>query len=135
MAMSGGDILLYVNTGSEESPSYTVVGSQRNMSRERTRNIIDVSSKDTEDEESLPGRKSSSITLDALYVPDNAAYLAIDAAYEAGDFILAQIYVEGVATHQANCLVESMSEEYPDDAEATISVELRVSGGWLAVGS
>ena len=135
MALNGTDILLYVNTGTEESPIYTVVGSQRNLSRERARDIIDASSKDGDDERVLPGRKSSSISLDALYVPDNVAYLQIDEAYEAGDFMLVQMFTEGVATHQANVLVESMSEEYPDNAECTISVELRVDNGWSAVGS
>ncbi len=135
MAISGTDILLYVNTGTEEAPIYTVVGSQRNLSRERTRNIIDASSKDSDNESILPGRKSSTLTLDALYVPDNSAYQAMDDAYDSGDFLLAQIYVDGVATHEASVLIESMSEEYPDDDVATISVTLHVDDGWTEVTS
>jgi TP901-1 family phage major tail protein len=135
MAMNGTDILLLVNTGTPSVPAYTVVGSQRDLSIDETTATIDVSSKDGRAQRVLPGRYASTLSLDALYVPDDAAYLALQAANRNGELILVAKQVNDVTIETANAKIDSMSEAFPDQGEATISISLTVDGEWEAVGS
>jgi TP901-1 family phage major tail protein len=135
MAMNGTDVLLLVNTGTPLVPVYTVVGSQRDMGLEETTDEIDVSSKDGRAKRVLPGRYASSISLDALYVPDNSAYQALQSAMRDGELILVAVQVAGVTTETANALVTSLSHSFPDQGEATVSVALVIDGEWTVVGS
>jgi len=135
MAKNGANVLLLVNTGTDQAPTYTVVGSQRNLSREETTEEIDVSSKDSRAKRVLAGRYSSSLSLEALYVPSDQAYLALRDTMRNGDLIKIRIEDDSVAVEEADALITSMSEEYPDQAEATISCDLTIDGEWAEVGS
>ncbi len=135
MAMNGTDVLLLVNTGTELVPSYEAVGSQRDVSFEETTEEIDVSSKDSRQKRVLPGRYGASLTLDALYVPTNAAFVALQAANRDGELILVAKEVDNVTIETATALITSMSGSFPDQGEATISISLTIDGGWTVVGS
>lgn len=135
MAKNGTDVLLLVNTGTAQQPAYTVVGSQRNLSREETTEEIDVSSKASRAKRVLAGRYASSLSLEALYVPSDDAYLALKDAMRNGELIKVRMQDDGVAAEEADALITSMSEEYPDQAEATISCDLTIDGEWAEVGS
>ncbi|HBF40548.1 MAG TPA: hypothetical protein DDW19_01845 [Anaerolineaceae bacterium] len=135
MAMNGTDVLLLVNTGTELVPSYEAVGSQRDVSFEETTEEIDVSSKDSRAKRVLPGRYGASITLDALYVPSEAAFIALQNAMRDGELILVAKEVDNVTVETASALITSMSEAMPDQAEATISIALTIDGTWTVVGS
>lgn len=128
--MNGTGFLLMVNTGTEEVPAYTVVGSQRDATVDETTDTIDVSSKDGRARRVLPGRYGSTISLDALYVPDDAAYQALKAANRSGELILVAREENDVVTETASAKVDSISESFPDQGEATISISLTVDGDW-----
>lgn len=133
--MNGTDLLLLVNTATPEAPMYEVVGSQRDATLEETTAAIDVSSKDGRAARVIPGRFAGTISLDALYVPDDAAYLALQAANRAGDLILVARQVLGVVTETVEAVITSISEKFPDQDAAVISVALTIDGQWAAVGS
>ena len=135
MAMNGTDVLLLVNTGTELVPSYEAVGSQRDVSFEETTEEIDVSSKDSRAKRVLPGRYGASITLDALYVPSETAFTALQNAMRDGELILVAKEVDNVTVETASALITSMSEAMPDQAEATISIALTIDGTWTVAGS
>jgi len=135
MGMNGTDILLYVNTGTPAVPAYTVVGSQRDVTFEESTDEIDVSSKDSRAKRVLPGRYSASVSLDALYVPTDTAYLALKDAMRDGDLILVERYESGGADETADALITSLSEAAPDQGEATISISLTIDGTWTEVGT
>lgn len=135
MALNGSDVLLLVNTGTPTVPAYEAVGSQRDVNFEESTEEIDVSSKDSRAKRVLPGRYSSSLSLDALYVPSDAAYQALKSAMRDGELILVAREEEGVTLETANALITSMSEAMPDQGESTISISLTVDGVWTAVGS
>lgn len=135
MGMNGADILLLVNTGTEETPVYEAVGSQRDGSVDEATATIDVSSKDGRAQRVLPGRYSSTLSLDALYVPSDTAYLALKGANRQGEMILVARQVNGVVIETALAKIDSMSESYPDQAEATISISMTVDGEWVEAGS
>lgn len=133
--MNGTDFLLLANTGTPSVPAYTVVGSQRDATIDETTESIDVSSKDGRAKRVLPGRYASTVSLDALYVPNDAAYQALLAANRAGDLILIARQEDGVVIETANAVVTSISGSFPDQGEATISVSLEVDGEWQVEGS
>lgn len=135
MAKNGTDVLLLANTGTPSVPVYEVVGSQRDATFNETTAEIDVSSKESRAKRVLPGRYSASITLDALYVPTDAAYLALQGAMRNGELILIAKQDNGVVTETANALVTSLSEKEPDQAEAMISISLTVDGFWTEAGT
>lgn len=135
MGMNGTDVLLLVNTGTPTVPVYEVVGSQRDVTFEKTTEEIDVSSKDARTTRVLAGRDKQTLSLEALYVPDNDAYLALEAAREDGELILVAKQVEGVTIATAQALITSLSEQFPDQAEATVSIAMTIDGTWTEVGS
>ena len=133
--MNGTDVLILVNTGTEASPVYTAVGSQRGASLSETNDEIDISSKDSRAGRYLAGRYGSTLSLDALYVPNDTAYLALKMAQRAGDPILVRIKEEDVETEEALAIITDMSTDFPDQDAAAISIDLRIDGEWVAVGS
>lgn len=135
MTMNGTDFLLLANTGTAESPAYEVVGCQRDGSVDENTAAIDVSCKDSRSQRVLAGRYSSSVSLDSLYVPSDSAYAALKAAMRSGSLILIARQIAGVVEETANALVESLSEAFPDQSEATVSIGLTIDGDWEAVGT
>src|SRR4030042_4056480 len=98
MAMNGTDLLLLVNTGVSPIVQYEAVGSQRDAPIDEATATIDVSSKDSRAQRVLPGRYSSTISLDALYVPSDQAFMALKAANRDGEMILIAREEAGVVT-------------------------------------
>jgi predicted secreted protein len=135
MGMNGTDVLLLVNTGTVLVPVYEAVGCQRDVTFDEANEEIDVSCKDAREKRVLAGRYSASISLDGVYVPTCDAYNALKDAMRAGDLILVAREEDGVTTETANALVVSMSEAFPDQDAATISVSLTIDGAWTEVGT
>lgn len=131
--MNGTDVLLMVNTGTTEVPVWTAVGSQRDVTFEESTEEIDVSSKEGREKEVVAGRYSSSVSLDALYVPSDTAYSELQDAMRSGDLVQIARSVSDTETEKADALVTSLSESFPDQDGATVSVSLTISGAWTAV--
>lgn len=122
--MNGTDILLLVNG--------TAVGSQRDVTFEETNEEIDMSSKDGRAKRVIAGRYGSSVSLDAVYVPSDAAYLLLKAAMRNGTLIQINRQEEGSILESADALVTSISEAGPDQDAATVSIDLTIDGDWLS---
>ena len=129
--LTGTDVVLYVDTGA----IFEAVGSQRSVTfREQTAEI-DMSSKESRSMRVKAGRYSATVSLGALYVPDDDGYLALKAAKRAGELILIRKSVSGLEVEEASALITSMQDDAPDSAPVTIAVELRIDGDWAEVGS
>jgi len=135
MAINGTDVLLYANTGTVLVPVYTLVGSQRDVTFDESNDEIDVSNKDERAKRVLAGRYSASVSLDALYIVDDAAYLALRDAERDGDLILIERVEASGRDETATALITSLSEALPDQGEATISISMTIDGTWTEVGS
>ena len=122
MAMNGTDILIAIDG--------ETVGSQRDVSYEETTAEIDISSKDSRAGRYLPGRYGATMSLDALYVPDDTAYLALQSAMRNGDMVEVWSMEETVIIESADAIVTSLSRSGPDQGEATVSISLRIDGEW-----
>jgi TP901-1 family phage major tail protein len=130
MATNGSDVLLLVNTGTPSVPAYEAVGSQRGVTFDEETATIDASSKASRARRVDPGRYSASLSLDALYVWSNDGYQSLRDAMRNGTKILVARQDDGVTMETANAVVASMSEEFPDQEESTISIDLEVDGWW-----
>lgn len=135
MGMNGSDFLVLVNTGTPEAPSYEAVGCQRDATIEEASDTIDVSCKDSRAQRVLPGRYSSTLSLDALYIQDAAGYLALRSANRDGELILVAREIQDVVTEVADAKIDSISETFPDQGEAAISISMTIDGFWEEVGS
>ena len=133
--MNGADILLLVNTGTPSVPVWTECGGQRDCSFEETNDEIDMSSKDSRRKRIIAGRYTSTLSMDALYVPDNAAFIALNTALRDGELIKVRREESGVAYEEANALITSMTTEAPDQDAATIAIELTLDDGWTELTS
>lgn len=132
-ALVGNNALLYVNTGTVDTPVMTSVGLQRGLSDEATREMIDASHKGSDHAKSVYGRQSGTITMDALepdpdYGGAGDTHAALKGAMDDKQPIICQIVKVGTqgttVTLEAECLVGTLSTEYPDNDVATISLEL-----------
>jgi len=133
--MNGSDFLVLVNTGTEVSPSYEAVGCQRDATVEEASDSIDNSCKDSRAQRVDPGRYSSTVSLDALYVQTDAAYAVLKTANRDGTKVMLAKEIEDIVTEIALAKIDSISETFPDQAEATVSISFTIDGWWSEVGS
>jgi len=135
MAVNGFDVVLRVNTGTVGSPSYTTVASQTNVVFDDTTDMIDTSSKESRNRTGIPGRYSSSVTLDAQFSKAGADLAAFRSATRNGTNLLIRRRDDVVADdiEEATCIVSSMSESFPDQDTAVVSLTLDITGAWSTV--
>ena len=118
--MNGTDILIWIDGN--------MVGSQRDVTIDENTAEIDVSSKEQREMRVLPGRYDSAISLDGLYVPDDTAYLALQAAMRNGTFVEVVVVEDSVVTESADAIVTALSRAAPDQDAATVSITLEIDG-------
>lgn len=135
MAMNGTDLLILVNTGTDETPVYEVVGCQRDATIDEATASIDASCKDQRAKRVLAGRYSSTVSLEALYVPSDAAYQSLKDAMRDGTLITIVKQEDGNVTEAADAVVTSLSESYPDQDVATVSASFEVDNMWAELGT
>jgi len=124
MAMNGSDILVAIDGD--------VVGSQRDVSWEETAEEIDISSKDSRAGRYLSGRYGSTMSLEALYVPTDTAFLALQSALRNGTTVEVWRSELGAYEESADAIVTALSMNGPDMAESTASISLRIDGEWAS---
>lgn len=136
MAMNGVDVMLLVNTGVPAVPVYEAVGQQRDVTFNETTAEIDASNKnDGRGFRVLPGRYKATLSLDSLYIDDDAGYLALQAAMRDGELILVARELEGAAIETAEAVITSLSETFPDQDVGTVSCSLTIDDMWCEVGT
>lgn len=130
--LTGNDVVLHVNTGTPETPVYELFGYQRGVSYEQAREMIDASHKGSDHAQSVYGRQSTTLTLDALVPnPDVGAVATHQALFDAQNDKTSLLvrYIRGAGSAgeqilESEALVGTITEEGPDNDVATISVEL-----------
>jgi predicted secreted protein len=132
VGMNGADVLLYAETA---PGTFTALAGQRGATRDRSAATIDISHKLDKYERFIPGRLSSSLAFDGLWVPTDEAYQTLDEAYDAQDTIVCRLMWDGEPWKEADGFLTSLSEAYPDQDAATITATFQVSGAWRDVTS
>ncbi len=135
MSLNGADVLILVNTGTPTLPVYEAVGSQRDATITENTANRDSSSKDSRAQRVDPGRYSSTFTLDALYIYDDNGYIALESAMRDGEKILVRIEREGAEVEEAECVINTLTKNFPDQETSTFTADFTVDGFWSPVGS
>ena len=129
MPKTGIDVLVKVNTGTDDMPVWTTVAGQRGLSRGFSVDTIDVTSKDTVGwREFIAGFSSWTIDFDGLYVEDDAGYQALmDAVLSKKPVKVRMIDSKGKGL-EGLAIITDFPLEAPYDAEMTYSVSLQGTG-------
>lgn len=133
MAKNGADILLMANTGTDATPIWTTVGSQRDATLSESVDGIDASSKDAAAARVDAGRYSATLSCDALYVPTDAAQNAIRTAFRSRLKMKVRMQDAGSQKMEASVLITSREVAFPDQEASTVSLEMTVDGAWTEV--
>lgn len=129
---AAGQAMTALAGGADKGPAnFEAIGYQRGLSHEQTREIIDASHKNSDHAQSVYGRQSSTMSLDALIPdPDIGAVATHQALYDAQNIkktVMVELRQTGsagtVARRAAEALVGTISSEYPDNDVSSISVE------------
>ena len=107
--IKGLNIYLKINTGTVGSPSWSKIGGQKDATFDRGAATIDTTDKDSGgDEEHLASTRNWSISFDAFLIEDNAAFLEVEASYDAGTLKQYQI-ITPAHTYMGLASVEGLS--------------------------
>ncbi len=120
--MNGTDVLVYVGND--------LVGSQRDVTFDEANEEIDMSSKDGRAKRVIAGRYSASVSLEALYVPSDAAYVALKAAMRNGTLVTIVRQELGADLEEASAIVTKLSAKAPDQDGVTVSIDFSIDGEW-----
>jgi len=122
---SGTPIMLSVDVGTE---AWRVVGAQKDATLDRGVGTIDITNKQSAgNEEHLVGNKNWSVSFSALLIEDDEGWLAIEAAFDAGDQLSYKLVTPGF-DYKGTATVESMSLAAPDQDAAVASLTLKGTG-------
>jgi predicted secreted protein len=127
--INGADALLFVNTGSEASPVWTAVASQRGLDLAETQATIDFSNKVSGRASRFgAGRWSATISMDSLYVPNAVTQALLRDAVRLGNEILCRLNLSGEDIEQYRGIVTDFPQSFPDQEAATISMTITLNG-------
>lgn len=126
--ITGIDILVKVNTGTAEAPTWTSVGGQRNATLNLNSTGVDVTSKDNYGwTDELVGVNSWSIAFDGLYVESDTAFGKLEMAFMSRQLIKVQLEMPSGKTYDGNGRI-TLSIAGPYNAEATVSGTITGAG-------
>lgn len=131
--INGSTVLLQFRTGTGPDV-YTTVAGQQGASIERERTMIATSAKEDADATFAGGRRSSTATLEGLVLASDVSRVAILAAFNSSTGVgrIRRTAIGAEAATQADVLVSSLSEDFPDDDASTWTAEFQVTGAWTA---
>lgn len=126
----GVDILIYVDTGTEGAPTWTLVGGQRNATLHEETESIDVTAKDTAGgaKDFEYGDYTWTISCDGVYIKDDTGYQALRNAIRQKKKVKVRVKTGDTYTEEGLALVMSNDLEAPYDDAATYSMELQGCG-------
>lgn len=110
---------------------YTAVGAQRDATFDEKTHALDASTKAAREAQYLPGQYSATVTADHLYVPSDAAYLALKTAMRNGAKVVIARQESGSEVEHASAVITQLQGSFKDQTEAVISVTLSVDGPWV----
>lgn len=128
-ATTGVDFLVYVNTGTPETPTWTLVAGQRNGRLNRRTDEANLTSKDSAGwHKGKPAILTWSIDFDGLIVEGDAGQDKLDEAWRGRQQVQVQMVTEAGTRHTGMATIADLVNETPYDAEATMSGTLSGSG-------
>lgn len=134
MAGRAVDFLIYVNTGTEQIPTYVKVAGQRGGTFNRSKDMLDATSKDSGSMKNNEyGLGEWTIEGDGLLIEDDAGYLALEDAFDLDKKVLVRWSTAAGNKYEGSALINELSNEAPYDDLATYSVSLTGDGDYAKV--
>ena len=134
MPTTGVDFVIQVNTGTEATPSWTTVAGQRGATLNRSTDVVDTTSKDSNGwEENTPSIRHWSIDFDGLLVENDAAFVELENAYMNNEQVHVQMVTAAGNKFEGTATLTDFPIEAPHDGEATYSGTLQGSGALTKV--
>lgn len=124
--MNGSEVLVMVDV--DGAGTYVPVGSQTNASIAESNDTRDASSKNQREMKVEYGRYSGTISFEALYLPGDLAYAALKVAMRNGVKIKLREQEAGVQVEEVSAVITSMTRDFPDQDNVTISMEAAIDG-------
>lgn len=123
--VDGVDFLIHVNTGTEASPVYTVLGGQRSATFKRQAEEIDASSKTSGGwKDTIPGLRSWGIDADALVLANDEAYVTLDSCYMNRQPVMVKYVRQDGSYWTGKATITDLSESAPHNDVATYTLTL-----------
>lgn len=130
--VNGYDVIVQVQEPAGSGP-FVTVGSQRGVTFGENTAAIDISSKERREGIYLPGRYTSTVSFEHLYIPNSSGYDKLKQAMRTGTFVRLRRFELGAGLEEADAVVTGLSGSFPDQEAAVISADFQVSGAWDAV--
>ena len=130
--VNGTDILVQVEHPAG-SGNFLTIGSQRGATFNENTNPVDMSSKENRAGFFNPGRYTSTISLESMYIPTSSGYAMMRNAMRDGTYIMLRRFELGNELEEAECVITSMSQSAPDQDASIVSAEFQLNGEWVPV--
>jgi predicted secreted protein len=99
----------------------------------RTNSSLDVSAKaDYPNKAYIAGWNDSTLSLDGLYVADDAAWAALLSAYENQTAVTLSEQESGAVIYTASAIITNLTKGAPQDGAISATAEFQITGGWAA---
>jgi TP901-1 family phage major tail protein len=130
--IAGIDVLVKVNTGTAQTPVYTVVGGQSGASLSRSMSMIEVTNKQSAGwVEKLGGNKEWSVECDAFMVLGDSGYKALSDAFRLRTKVKIELAIgTGIGSIKlvGDAFVTDLPFEFGQDDAVTFSITLEGTG-------
>lgn len=140
MSLNGSAVILAVNTGTAEAPTFTVIPCQTSGDYSLSVAARDTSCKDSPDETNAPGSRSRTLSVESF--PTQWPELVADPvgveqklrhAAETGLQVLGRIVVAGDAREEFTATITGYNLSAGREDTTTLSMDLQVSGAMTPV--
>jgi len=119
------NFLIYVNTGTAETPTYTKVAGQRGGTFNREYDTLDSTSKDSGNfTENEYGLGSWSIEGDGLLVESDSGFTALEDAFDNAEKVMVRFETAAGNKYEGSAIITDFPIEAPYDDIATYSITL-----------
>jgi len=127
--IKGIDFIIEVNTGSGETPIYTKIGGQQGATLNRSKELIETTSKDSNGwREQVGGVKEWGIDADGLLVMNDQGYKALEDSFMNDTKLLVRMATPSGLKYQGEVMVTDFPLEAGFEDMSTYSVTLEGSG-------
>lgn len=127
--VNGTDILVQVEHPADTG-NYITIGSQRGATYGEQTASVDMSSKENRKRFVNPGRYTSTVSLESLYIPTSSGYAMLKNAMRNGTYVRVRRRELGAPLETAQCVCTGLSQSAPDQEASVVSAEFDVNGAW-----
>jgi len=129
LAKDGASVLLLVNVGGVP----TAIAEQTGLTATTEREMIEATHKQNDHTKFLYGKRDDTLTLESLYIANDAGMNELRRAYGAKESVILRRSDDGVHVEQAEALITSIEDDWPDNDTSTISVEFQLNEAWTTL--